>query len=49
MHRIIGKCENLIVFKLQKKSRNPANELLLHTVGAIGKLKKLKKLILKKM
>ena len=46
---MIEKCENLIIFQLQKKLRSPANEFLLHVVGAIGKFKKSnKKLILKK-
>ena len=40
-----------IFFKLEKKLPSPANKFLLHTLGAIGKLKNkiiVKKIILKK-
>ena len=46
--RKIGKCENVIIFQLQKNSPSPAYEFLLHTVGAVGKFKRSNiKLILK--
>ena len=35
----IGKCNNVKINKLKKIYTSPANEFLLHTVEAIGKLK----------